>query len=107
VEKLSINAFIGEHREHPYCLIVSIVKLTCGLPYELIFNPLVLELNSCFKGVVGGNCNERLSLHLSSDIYDVSQSCVCAEYCAKGAMSDALWVTIVLALQFPEHYIVQ
>jgi hypothetical protein len=60
-----------------------------------------------FKGVVGENCNERLPLHLSRNICDVSQNYVSAEHCAKSAMSDVFWVTVVVALQFPEHYTVQ
>lgn len=86
---------------------VSRVKLICGLPYGLIFNSLVLELNLCFKGVVGENCDGRLPLHLSRDIFDVSQNCVSAKHCAKSAMSDAFWVTAVVALHFPKHYTVQ
>lgn len=56
---------------------------------------------------MGENCNEILSLHVSGDIFDVSQNCVSAEHCAKSAMSDSFWVTTVVALQFPAHYTVQ
>jgi len=59
------------------------------------------------RGYWGENCNKRLPLHLSRDIYDVSQNYVSAEHCAKSAMSDVFWVTAVVALQFPVHYTVQ